>query len=608
MSFSLKTREESIKFLKDHTVDVLIIGGGITGAGVAVQAAASGMSTALVEMQDFSEGTSSRSTKLVHGGIRYLKSFDVEVVADTVRERANVQKVAPHIPKPDPMLLPIYNDPNSTFSMFSLKIAMDLYDQLANVKGTDYENRVLTKEEVLEISPHLNADGLLGGGIYLDFRNNDSRLVIENIKQAQADGGHMLSRTKVIGFVYDDSDQINGVKVKDMITSEEYVIHAKVVINTTGPWSDTVRHMTKDKEVIDQMRPTKGVHLVVDREKLNVSQPTYFDTGLNDGRMVFVVPREDKTYFGTTDTDYGGDFSHPTVTSEDVSYLLKVVNNKFPERNLTIDDIEASWAGLRPLISGNGGSDYNGAASGSITDESLEKVIQSVDEYEIGTLTREGLEKSIHSVKTQAGDGTKSPSSVSRGSSLTRADDGLITLAGGKITDYRLMAEGALNMINSILSKEYGDDFVLIDSINYPVSGGHFDATNVEGAMKDYIELGVSKGLSEKEATYLAHLYGSNTKDVLSYEDVEFNGLTKAQSMALMYSLENEMTLTPVDYALRRTNYLLFMRDQLDTVKVALVEAMKEYYQWDDNQTQLYTTELTEKMSESSLDKLKTEG
>ena len=140
MSFSIKDRKASIDVVKNKKMDVLIIGGGITGAGVAVQTAASGMTTALVEMQDFAEGTSSRSTKLVHGGIRYLKNFDVEVVSDTVKERATVQRIAPHIPKPDPMLLPIYDEPGSTFSMFSVKVAMDLYDQLAKVTDTPYAN------------------------------------------------------------------------------------------------------------------------------------------------------------------------------------------------------------------------------------------------------------------------------------------------------------------------------------------------------------------------------------------------------------------------------------------------------------------------------------
>ena len=156
MEFSKKTREQAIQKLQERTLDLLIVGGGITGAGLALQAAASGLDTGLIEMQDFAEGTSSRSTKLVHGGLRYLKQFDVEVVSDTVSERAVVQQIAPHIPKPDPMLLPVYDEEGSTFSLFRLKVAMDLYDLLAGVNNTEMANKVLSKEEVLERVPKLN--------------------------------------------------------------------------------------------------------------------------------------------------------------------------------------------------------------------------------------------------------------------------------------------------------------------------------------------------------------------------------------------------------------------------------------------------------------------
>lgn len=608
MSFSLKTRQESINYLKNHSVDVLIIGGGITGAGLALQTAASGMSTALVEMQDFAEGTSSRSTKLVHGGIRYLKTFDVEVVSDTVSERANVQKIAPHIPKPNPMLLPIYDEPNNTFSLFSLKVAMDLYDNLAHVTGTKYENRVLTKEEVLEVSPHLNQDKLLGGGIYLDFKNNDARLVIENIKKAHEDGAHLLSKTKVIGLIYDNHHKISGVHVEDVLTGETYEIHANIVVNTTGPWSDTIRGLSKDQTVTNQMRPTKGVHLVVDYDKLPVTQPVYFDTGLSDGRMVFVIPRENKTYFGTTDTDYTGDLMHPTVTQEDVDYLLKVVNNRFPKRDITLEDIEASWAGLRPLLSGNAGSDYNGGSKASLSDESLELVIQSVKDFEAGIGSKESIEQTIKKAKTSSGEKEVSASSVSRGSSLDVTKDGLVTLAGGKITDYRLMAEGALNLIASILKENFGREYHLVDSKSYPVSGGEFDPTKVEEMTEVFTKLAIEQGLSKEEASDLANLYGANINKVLSYDKVDFMGLTKAESMSLMYALEEEMTLTPVDYVLRRTNYLLFKRDRLEKIKEAIINAMSQYFEWTQEEVSNYTKELDNAMSESFLSDLKIEG
>ena len=162
MEFSKRTRTRALEKMQEQTLDLLIIGGGITGAGLALQAAASGLDTGLIEMQDFAEGTSSRSTKLVHGGLRYLKQFDVEVVSDTVSERAVVQRIAPHIPKPDPMLLPVYDEPGATFNLFRLKVAMDLYDLLAGVNGSSVANQVLSREQVLEREPDLRKEGLVG--------------------------------------------------------------------------------------------------------------------------------------------------------------------------------------------------------------------------------------------------------------------------------------------------------------------------------------------------------------------------------------------------------------------------------------------------------------
>ena len=604
VSFSIKNREASKEIVKNEVIDVLIIGGGITGAGVAVQTAASGMTTALVEMQDFGEGTSSRSTKLVHGGIRYLKNFDVEVVSDTVRERATVQRIAPHIPKPDPMLLPIYDEPGSTFSMFSVKVAMDLYDHLADVTNPKFTNQVLTKEEVIERVPKINTDKLLGGGLYLDFRNNDARLVIENIKQANADGAHLLSKTKVIGFVFNSEGKISGVSVEDQLTKEIYSIEARVVINTTGPWSDTIRQLDTKTSIPSIMRPTKGVHLVVDKSRLSVLQPSYFDTGRHDGRMVFVIPREDKTYFGTTDTDYTGDLKHPKVTKEDVDYLLEIINHQFPEAHIVIDDIEASWAGLRPLITANGGSDYNGGNNGSMSDESFNRVVESVTSYVNQETTKEDVEKVIKSADTSLSE--KSNSSISRGSSLEVDDRGLVTLAGGKITDYRLMVEGALHLIAKLLSDQ--KEYDLVDSSNYPVSGGHFDYTKVDEVLATFAHQAQLKGLNEEDSLFLAHLYGSNIETVLNYVNEEIPGLTQGESISLMYSLNHEMTLTPVDYLLRRTNYLLFMSEKLERVKQPIINKMTEFFDWNDEQVKAYTLELEETINESKLINIKKEN
>lgn len=609
MVFSIKRRQQDIKALKEETLDVLIIGGGITGAGTALQAAASGLKTGLVEMQDFAEGTSSRSTKLVHGGLRYLKNFDVEVVADTVQERAVVQGIAPHIPKADPMILPVYDEPGSTFSMFSLKVAMDLYDRLANVTGTKYENYTLSKDEVLEREPQLKSEGLQGAGVYLDYRNNDARLVIENIKRAAEDGGHMVSRTKVVGILHDENDKVCGATVEDLLTGETYDIKARIVLNTTGPWSDTIRQMDAKSDATPQMRPTKGVHLVVDREKLQVPQPTYFDTGKNDGRMVFVIPREEKTYFGTTDTDYKGDFSHPKVEQEDVDYLLEVVNNRYPSAGITINDIESSWAGLRPLISTNGGSDYNGGNSQPITDESFDNVISTIEKYQQGEVDRVTVEDALKDIQTSNSESEANPSAISRGSALDIDEDGLITVAGGKITDYRKMAVGAMRKVIEILKNDFNESYELIDSEKYPVSGGDINPQEVEEETEKLAQMGVEKGLSQSEALYLANLYGSNVPKVFALLDEveQIEGLTLADSLSLRYAMDEEMALTPNDFLIRRTNHMLFMRDTLDGIIEPVVAEMARYYDWTDEAKANYTKQLETAIAESDLKELKGE-
>ena len=598
--FSFRERSKMIQKLSDQTFDLVIIGGGITGAGVALQAAASGLSVALLEMQDFAEGTSSRSTKLVHGGLRYLKTFDVEVVADTVSERAIIQGVAPHIPKADPMILPIYDEPGSTFNLFSVKVAMDLYDHLAGITGGKYANYMLSKEEILEREPQLASDGLLGGGVYLDYRNNDARLVIENIKRAVADGAIAVSRMKVEEIVHDDQGKVSGVKAKDVLNDQIVTINSKLVINTTGPWSDIVNKLDKKIDHKPHMRPTKGVHLVVDGEKLKVPQPTYFDTGENDGRMIFVIPRESKTYFGTTDTDYQGDFNHPTVEQEDVDYLLKIVNRRYPKVNLTVEDIEAAWAGLRPLISEAGG-DYNGTKKEKISDENFEKIIHAAEDYANGKQSRSAVEKTItDAAKEEPKD---NPSAVSRGSDLTIADDGLLILSGGKLTDYRLMATGAMKKIISLLSDS---KFELVDSEKYPVSGGEIDAQNVDEELEKIAKKGEAQGLNAEDAKYIAELYGSNAEKVFALKDQEsFAGLSLAESMCLRYSMEAEMTLTPVDYLLRRTNYMLFISHCLMEIKDAVVDAMADNFEWDSATKEAYQSELEQQIKETQLTDLK---
>ncbi|MDG2980363.1 type 1 glycerol-3-phosphate oxidase [Latilactobacillus curvatus] len=608
MTFSLEGRQQVINNLKNEQLDLLVIGGGITGAGVAIQAAASGIRTGLIEMQDFAEGTSSRSTKLVHGGIRYLKTFDVGVVADTVSERAVVQGIAPHIPRPTPMLLPIYDEPEATYDMFSVKIAMDLYDKLAGVTGTQYANYTIDRKEVLQREPGLKSDRLMGAGVYLDFVNNDARLVIENIKEADELGASIASHVKAVGMTYDANGRVNGLKAHDELTDETFDIHAKLVINTAGPWVDKVNALNTEVKAQETLRPTKGIHLVVDSSRLSVPQPTYFDSGLHDGRMIFVVPREGKTYFGTTDTDYTGDFKHPRVEQADVDYLLKAINNRYPSVNIALNDIEASWAGLRPLISNNGSSDYNGggANSGKVSEESFNNLIKTVDDYENKTAARADVEKAISQLRTAHAEESVNPSQVSRGSDLKVAENGLITLSGGKITDYRKMAAGALELIRDILKKDFNETVREIDSKKLQVSGGHFDPNNVDDTLKFYAKVAMNKGIDEEDAIDLANRFGSNVSRVVSYADQgAAEGLNLKETISLRYSVNEEMTLTPVDYLLRRTNFILFHNDQLAAIKQPVVDEMARLLNWDDAEKARQTELLDSAIAEAQLDYLK---
>lgn len=461
--------------------------------------------------------------------------------------------------------------------MFSVKVAMDLYDKLANVTGTKYENYTLTPEEVLEREPFLKKEGLKGAGVYLDFRNNDARLVIDNIKKAAEDGAYLVSKMKAVGFLY-EGDQIVGVKARDLLTDEVIEIKAKLVINTSGPWVDKVRNLNFTRPVSPKNASNQRDPFSRRCEKTACTAThilRYRKTRWADG---FAIPRENKTYFGTTDTDYQGDFTDPKVTQEDVDYLLDVINHRYPEANITLADIEASWAGLRPLLIGNSGSDYNGGDNGSISDKSFNKVVDTVSEYKENKVSRAEVEDVLNHLENSRDE--KAPSTISRGSSLEREPDGLLTLSGGKITDYRKMAEGALRLIRQLLKEEYGIETKEIDSKKYQISGGNFDPTKLEETVTELAKEGVAAGLEEEDATYIADFYGTNARRIfeLAKEMAPYPGLSLAESARLRYGLEEEMVLAPGDYLIRRTNHLLFERDQLDEIKQPVIDAIAEYF------------------------------
>lgn len=404
-----------------------------------------------------------------------------------------------------------------------------------------------------------------------------------------------------------EEGKIIGVKARDLLTGQTFEVHAKVVINTSGPWVDKIRNLNYTRAVIPHMRPTKGVHLVVDAKKLPVPQPTYFDTQKHDGRMVFAIPRENKTYFGTTDTDYQGDFSDPKVTQDEVDYLLDVINKRYPDANITIDDIESSWAGLRPLLLGNSGSDYNGGDNGSLSDTSFDKVLNIISAYKQDQASRGDVEDVLNHLENSRGEKELSPSQISRGSALERESDNLVTLAGGKITDYRKMAEGALELIKNILADEFNQTYNAINSKEYAVSGGEFDPAKVSETVEINAAIGVAAGLSEEEAYYIADFYGMNALTIfdMAKEMTAYEKLTLAESAMLRYAMQAEMTLTPSDYLMRRTNHILFQRDRLDAIKHPVVDAMADYYNWSQDEKAEQLVELNQVINASDLKDLK---
>lgn len=554
MELSFETRKKTLDTLTNEKMDLLIIGGGITGAGLALQAGAQEFKTGLIDMQDFAAGTSSRSTKLVHGGLRYLKQFEVELVADITRERAIISSNAPHIVKPEWMLLPVYDEPGASFTDFSADVALDLYDQLAEV-DPKWHHSLISREEVLNDIPTLKADGLIKGGLYLDYFNDDARLTIEIMKKAADLGTLLANYVKATGFLYDDAGQITGVTAEDVLTGDLYEMKAEVVVNATGPWSDETRQKQKE-DGSERMLPAKGVHFVVDSSDLPVKHTVYTDTGLEDERMIFIIPRGDKTYFGTTDTPYEGDLVEPPVTQEDIDYLLEAVNTRFPEVHLTMDNIETGWSGLRPLILEEGATDS---------------------------------------------------SSISRTHDVFVSDAGLVTIAGGKLTDYRLMAQDTFDQILVELEQKTGYKHEKVETSDIPLSGGELPAeTEFDVFVDEMTAQGAAVGLTEEQARKLVKWYGTNAETVFGLKDqAEAIDLPLDVALSLVYALTYELVISPVDFFLRRTDILLFNTDKINDWKEPVVDYMAEYFSWTAEDTDKWSNKLNDAIMHIQLKKFR---
>ncbi|MEM7436259.1 MAG: glycerol-3-phosphate dehydrogenase [Myxococcota bacterium] len=373
-------------------VDLAIIGGGITGAGIARDAARRGLRVALFEMDDLAYGTSSRSSKLIHGGLRYLETYEFSLVFESVSERRVLLDLAPHLVNPLAFLFPIYE--GTSRSMLMIGAGMWLYEGLSLFRSPKRHRR-LKPDEVAEIEPLLRQEGLEGAPLYYDCSTDDARLTLESALDAEDNGAVIATHAPVRGFIKNELGRISGLRIENVRDGSEREIRAHTVVNATGPWTDDTIGMT-GVEASAVLRPTKGIHIVVDAQKLPIQHAVVCFHPVDD-RALFALPWGDRTYVGTTDTDYDGTPGEEYATSEDVNYLIEAANNYFPEHPIGREDVIATWAGLRALIA---------------PDPSR---------------------------------GQMAESKVSREHEIIVGEDGLITIAGGKLTTYRKMAEEVAN-------------------------------------------------------------------------------------------------------------------------------------------------------------------
>ena len=321
--FSVLDRQRQLQRVQQIKYDLIVIGGGVTGAGIALDAASRGLNVCLIEKNDFASGTSNKSTKLIHGGLRYLKQMEIGLVKESGSERATVHDLAPHLVVPEKMLLPLIE--GGTYGKMMTAIGLKVYDFLANVDGDD-RRKMLSAEETMEKEPLLNKERLIGGGYYAEYRTDDARLTIELLKKAAAYGANILNYCEMISFQYDENGKIKNLNCLDHIGFRKLKITARNYVSAAGPWVDSLRK--KDDSMNNKyLHLTKGVHLVFSREKFPLTQAIYFD--VPDGRMIFAIPRGRSTYVGTTDTNYNGNLNRVVATNADALYLLNAVNNMF---------------------------------------------------------------------------------------------------------------------------------------------------------------------------------------------------------------------------------------------------------------------------------------
>ncbi len=432
--------------------DLIIIGGGINGVAIARDAALRGLTVLLLEKSDFGSGASSKTSKLAHGGLRYLEQFNFSLVYEALHERERLIQNAPHLVKPLPFIFPLY----ATDSRSALKIRLGIwmYNQLSG--GKKYEKKsYLSKEEVLQFVPQIKAEGLKGAGYYYDAQMQDSRLVIENMLSAEKSGAILHNHMEVTGLIK-ESGKVRGIKFKDLEQGTEGKIRAQVVVHTTGAWSNKIL-FEDDRRPRFTVQPSKGIHIVVSdiglKHALILSDPQH------SIRVFFVIPWFGKTLIGTTDTEYTGDPDTVHVDQADVDCLLKAFNTYFPGHPLSSGNIISTFAGLRPLYQ----------------------------------------------------HGRKQASAASREHEIYTSDSGLITLLGGKFTTYRKIAE---EVVNQVVKQWTGKKkFKRSMTAILPLYGGH--PSLQDRPLHEWNSILLRYELNQLQIQHLVRGYGSACFSVL---------------------------------------------------------------------------------------------
>ena len=522
------SRRASLARLTEKPLDLLVIGGGIVGAGVARDAAMRGYRVGLVERGDFAAGTSSRSSRLIHGGLRYLEHGEIRLVSEALRERRTLLTIAPHLVWPLAFTFPVHK--GDRVSRWKLAAGMWLYDLLAFTKRLR-RHRTLGKRGVLEAEPMIRDRGLTGGSQYWDAQCDDARLVVATARSAIRHGALMLTYAEVIGLV-EEEGRIAGAEVLDRFSTERRVVRAAAIVNATGPWSDEVRRLEK-ADAEPMLRLTRGSHVVVARERLGLRGGVTFTSRI-DGRVMFALPWGAQAYVGTTDDDIaaGESIDDVTPTREDLLYLLRSVNAEFPGAHLTVDDVLATWSGLRPLLD----SRFSAQAS-----------------------------------------------AVSREHSVVKGAKGMWTVTGGKLTTYRSMSAEVVDRVAADLKERTGRATPPpAPTDTQPLVGG--EARD----LAPFREQGLALGLSRDTVRHLLRHYGAETAGILNLAERRRELLTPihpahpAIAAEVIHHARRELAHTVSDVLIRRIHLYYETADRGRAAADTVAELLGAELRWDD--------------------------